>query len=116
MSDNPLSDSHRHDAIYALYSDAAGINGKDGTFTVVDSNGDSVSIDMASVEAKAVELHTAELLDELRAERNKRLAETDHYGLSDQSMSTEMSTYRQNLRDITDTYSTLDTVVWPTKP
>ena len=52
----------------------------------------------------------------LRMERNAKLAETDHYGLSDLTMTDAMSTYRQALRDITDTYSSLDDVVWPEKP
>ena len=55
-------------------------------------------------------------LEWLRIERNAKLAETDYYGLSDQTMTDAMSTYRQALRDITDTYQSLDTVVWPTKP
>ncbi len=58
----------------------------------------------------------AEPLNALRQERNRRLAATDHYGLSDVTMSSEMTTYRQALRDITNSYTTLDTVVWPTKP
>ena len=52
----------------------------------------------------------------LRAERNQRLAETDYLALSDNTLSTEMTTYRQALRDITDSYTSLDDVVWPTKP
>ena len=55
-------------------------------------------------------------LEELRNERNKRIAETDRYGLSDQTMSSEMTTYRQALRDITDSATSLDDVTWPTKP
>jgi len=55
-------------------------------------------------------------LEELRNERNKRIAETDHYGLSDQTMSSDMITYRQALRDITDSATSLDDVTWPTKP
>ena len=51
----------------------------------------------------------------LRQERNRRLAATDHFGLSDVTMSStrsaEMTTYRQALRDITNSYTTLDTVV-----
>ena len=52
----------------------------------------------------------------LRKERNRLLAETDYFGFSDLTMTDAMSTYRQTLRDITDTYSSLDDVVWPTKP
>ena len=52
----------------------------------------------------------------LRAERNHRLAETDYLALSDNTLSAKMTTYRQALRDITNSYTSLDDVVWPTKP
>ena len=57
-------------------------------------------------------------LQELRKERNRLLADTDYLALSDQTLSSEMSTYRQALRDITDTYSSMDDegFAWPTKP
>ena len=46
-------------------------------------------------------------LEYLRIHRNQLLAETDHFALSDVTMSSDMATYRQALRDIT---SGLDTV------
>ena len=55
----------------------------------------------------------------LRLERNRRLAETDFYALSDMTMSDDMKTYRQNLRDLPDGKDTVDkcnNVTWPTKP
>jgi len=55
----------------------------------------------------------------LRQERNRRLAETDFYALSDVTMSSDMQTYRQNLRDLPsgkDTVEKCDNVTWPTKP
>ena len=55
-------------------------------------------------------------LVELREKRDRLLAETDYQALSDNTMSAAMTTYRQALRDITDTYSSLDDVVWPEKP
>jgi len=57
-----------------------------------------------------------ELLEELRQVRNIKLAETDYLALSDNTLSTEMSTYRQALRDITDNATSLSNVTWPTKP
>ena len=53
---------------------------------------------------------------DLRYERNQRLAETDFWALSDYTMTEAQRTYRQALRDITDSYNNLDDVVWPTKP
>ena len=55
-------------------------------------------------------------LYDLRKERTKRLTETDWTSNSDVVMSDEMKKYRQELRDITKTYKTLDDVKWPTKP
>ena len=55
----------------------------------------------------------------LRIERNRRLAETDFYALSDVTMSDDMKTYRQNLRDLPDGKDTVEkceNVTWPTKP
>ena len=55
----------------------------------------------------------------LRQERNRRLAETDFYGNSDVTMSDDMKTYRQNLRDLPDGKDTVDkcdNATWPTKP
>jgi len=56
---------------------------------------------------------------ELRSKRDRLLAATDYLALSDQTLSTEMSTYRQALRDITNGLTTVeqvDAVVFPTKP
>lgn len=53
----------------------------------------------------------------LREERNRLLAETDYWMLSDTGTTSQAQLdYRQALRDITDTYSSPSTVVWPEKP
>tara|TARA_S200002703_G_scaffold24722_1_gene21493 strand:+ start:513 stop:809 length:297 start_codon:yes stop_codon:yes gene_type:complete len=58
----------------------------------------------------------------LRSKRNALLKETDHYGLSDVTMSDAMSTYRQELRDLPstitddDTASDVEAITFPTKP
>jgi len=53
-----------------------------------------------------------------RATRDSKLAETDFYALSDVTMSAEMTTYRQALRDITShaNWPNLEDADWPTKP
>jgi len=51
-----------------------------------------------------------------RIKRNSLLRETDHYGLSDVTMSNEITTYRQDLRDIPQQEDFPTTVTWPTKP
>ena len=53
-----------------------------------------------------------------RAERDRLIAETDWHALSDVTMSAEMTTYRQALRDITShaNWPHLNDDDWPTKP
>jgi type II secretory pathway component PulL len=55
-------------------------------------------------------------LEELREKRNTLLAETDWWASSDLTITDAQTAYRQALRDITDTHSSLDDVVWPEKP
>ena len=58
-------------------------------------------------------------MEVIRDKRNELLAETDFYALSDVTMSPEMETYRQELRDITKGLTTVEevnAVVFPTKP
>ena len=58
----------------------------------------------------------ADNLHLLRQERNRLLAETDWWASADLTMTAEQTAYRQALRDITNTYTSLDDVIWPTKP
>ena len=69
--------------------------------------------DLASAEAAEIEL--AEL-NELRRQRNQKIADTDWWASSDLTMTQAQTDYRQALRDITDTYSSYLDVVWPVKP
>jgi hypothetical protein len=58
-------------------------------------------------------------MEDLRAKRNKLLADTDYLALSDNTMSEAMATYRQSLRDITEgltTVADIEAVTFPTKP
>ena len=107
----------KNKAIYALYSNAVSIGGD--AEIVLDANDSDITstIDMDAVEKKAAELLTAQNLIDLRKERNAKLAETDWMCFPDSpTMSDEWKKYRQELRDITKTYKTLDTVKWPTAP
>ena len=55
----------------------------------------------------------------MRSKRNRLLAETDFYALSDVTMSDDMKTYRQALRDLPDGLDTVDKVnskAYPNKP
>ena len=80
------------------------------------SNPSDFGTTWSAVSAKMTELTNAAPMKELRRQRNEKLAETDWWAGSDHTMTTAQTNYRQALRDITDTYSDLDTVVWPTKP
>ena len=68
--------------------------------------------------AKKTELVNAKPMADLRAERDRRLAETDWMANSDVTMSDAWKTYRQNLRDVPaqSGVTGLDDVTWPTKP
>lgn len=57
-------------------------------------------------------------LKKLRVERNQKLLETDWTQSKDMpdEISNKWVSYRQELRDITKKYQSIDNVVWPTKP
>lgn len=92
--------------------------------TGADANGSAIeSSDPADfgttwteVSAKQAELTVAEPMKALREERDRLIAATDWWASSDLTMTEAQTAYRQALRDITDTYQSLDTVVWPVKP
>ena len=61
----------------------------------------------------------ARALANLRSTRNRLLDETDFYALSDVTLSSDMTTYRQALRDLPagkDTVQKCEDATWPTKP
>ena len=80
--------------------------------------------DMTAEEISAYELDQQTnrfqmAIETLRGTRNSLLAQTDYLALSDQTMSAEMTTYRQALRDITNgltTVADVEAVVFPEKP
>ena len=78
--------------------------------------------ELAELEAREQAFNDGALnreLEVLRNKRNKLLAETDYLGTSDNTMSSDMTTYRQELRDLTNGLTTVEevqAVVFPTKP
>ncbi len=105
------------EAIKSLYSDAAFITVDGESIVVTDIKGKAISVNNNDVAAKETELKTANNLEELRRVRNQLLSETDHWVLSDTAEATSAQTkYRQDLRDITKTATSLDDVSWPEKP
>tara|TARA_B100000427_G_C15375563_1_gene536406 strand:- start:211 stop:546 length:336 start_codon:yes stop_codon:yes gene_type:complete len=86
--------------------------------TIVWENGTS-PIPKADIEAKIPEVELDNAMADLRQKRNAKLAETDFHGMSDRTMSSDMTTYRQELRDLTNGVTTVEqanAVVFPTKP
>ena len=95
----------------------AKVVGVDETGSAIEStNPDDFGVTWTQFKAKSDELVAAAPLKALREERNRRITETDWWASSDLTMTAEQSAYRQALRDITETYSSLQDVVWPTKP
>ena len=93
------------------------VTGSDANGSAIESSDpNDFGTTWAAVSAKKDELVAAEPLRLLREERNRLIAETDWWASSDLTMTAEQTAYRQALRDITNTYTSLDDVVWPTKP
>jgi len=83
-----------------------------------DTTEDGVTTTKAEHEAAYQATLDARTAEANRTTRDSKLAETDFYALSDVTMSAEMTTYRQALRDITahENWPNLEDADWPTKP
>ena len=93
------------------------VTGADANGTAIESDNPSDwGVTWAQVSAKKDELVAAEPMRLLRVERDRKLAETDWWAMSDRTMTDAQTTYRQALRDVPANYTSLDDVVWPTKP
>ena len=86
--------------------------------TETDDDGNVVTTTKAQHEAAYQTGLDDKVAESHRTTRNKRLAETDYLALSDNTLTSEMSTYRQALRDISshDNWPNLADDDWPTKP
>ena len=83
--------------------------------------GEKITIPLTAEEIAEREAYDRDVLPglqlaNLRAERNRRLAETDYLALSDVTLSTEMAEYRQALRDLPANTSDPAKPTWPVKP
>ena len=101
----------KHQAIFNAYPNVKSVIGD----IAYDENDNIVEIDETLLTDLDV-LITEAKLKGLRNVRNQKLAETDWMSNVDVTMSEEWRIYRQALRDITNTYTSLDDVVWPTPP
>ena len=102
-----------HDAIYRAYSNVVRIDDQAGAF---DADGNQVSLNQSLVDAAAAELVTENAWSDLRTKRTQLLSDTDYLALSDATLSEDMRTYRQALRDLPANTSDPANPTWPTKP
>ena len=105
--------TYNHQAIYRAYTGVVTIRDDVGAF---DADGNQVTLDQSIVDAAAAELVTENAWSNLRTKRMNLLAETDYLALVDSTLSTDMRTYRQALRDLPANTSDPANPTWPTKP
>ena len=102
------------------------VTGEDANGSAIETNDTSKwGVTWKQISDKMTEIDKAAPMAELRLQRDAKLAETDFYALGDVTMSDNMKTYRQALRDLpasndgknaTLKDGVLENVKWPTKP
>ena len=88
------------------------INAITGEVTTVELTAEEI----AEREAYERDVLPSVLLENLRQRRNQLLTETDYLALADSTLTDEMRTYRQALRDLPANTADPANPVWPTKP
>lgn len=92
---------------------------KENDLTTIEWYNNTTPISVADIEAQFPTVEFEDAMEDLRAKRHNLFKDTDHLALSDNTLSSDMTTYRQSLRDITNGLTTkaeVDAVTWPTKP
>ena len=102
-----------HFAIRRAYPNVVTIDDGTGAF---DADGNQITLDQSLVDAAAAELVTENAWNDLRTKRTQLLTETDSLALIDATLSADMRTYRQALRDLPANTSDPANPSWPTKP
>jgi len=95
------------------------VRGTDINTCEIEWHNGTTPIPVADIQAQLPIVEFDMAMEVLRAKRNNLLADTDHYALSDQTLSDDMRTYRQSLRDITNGLTTVEqvnAVAFPNKP
>ena len=82
----------------------------------IEKRTNAITGEVERIEYTQPTLTAEEKLNYLRTERNRKLQVTDVWALSDRTMTQAQKDYRQALRDITKTATSLDDVSWPEKP
>ena len=93
------------------------VTGADANNNAIESSEPTdFGVTWSQVSAKKTELINAEPMRFLREERDRLIAATDWWASSDLTMTSAQTKYRQDLRDITKTATSLDDVSWPEVP
>ena len=95
------------------------VSGNDINTCEIEWHNGTTPISKADIEAQFTAVEFDMAMEDLRTKRNKLLADTDYLALSDNTLSTDMATYRQSLRDITNgltTVADVEAVTFPAKP
>ena len=81
-------------------------------------NGWVLTQNVVDMTAEEIAAYNEEIAQENRKKRNELLAATDYFALTDVTMNAAMTSYRQQLRDITDldAWPNLTDEDWPVKP
>jgi len=91
----------------------------DNNLNNIEWQNSTTPISKSNIEAQFSNVIFEDALDNLRRKRNDLLSETDFYAVSDVTMSDDMKTYRQALRDLPsglDTVEKVEAKEFPTKP
>jgi len=111
----PLSyqdkDSEGNDITVSFYQSGHIVSDLEGTHYHLKWDGSKIIKDDDALTS----YQTAEKWKGVRADRNRRLAETDYLALKDNTLSADMKTYRQALRDVPK-QTDPDNITWPSKP
>ena len=95
------------------------VKGDDINTCEIEWHNGTTPIPVADIEAQFPAVELDNTMQNLRSKRNQLLQDTDFHALSDNTMSADMTTYRQELRDITEGITTVEqanAVVFPIKP
>ena len=100
----------------SMYKEMSGVDSIGSAIMSADKS--KFSVTWSEVSTKVKEIKDAQPLKDLREVRNSILSQSDWTQNRDVTLSddADWKTYRQELRDITKTYKSLDTVKWPTEP
>ena len=85
-------------------------------YTETDEDGVETTVTVQAQKDAKTAADNASLAAIERSKRDELLKATDHYGLSDVTMTDAMTTYRQALRNVPQQTDFPGTITWPTKP